>query len=365
MNTGRVRFCQIALFLFLLSVISCNGSRLKIPTIQFQQFDQPRIETRWSGFNVQSMELSMGLVFRFDNPTSVPLPFLGHEFKFVFDGNPSLTVGGTQNGDVVPPNAHKLFTYPIKLNLVRNGQFESVLGRDVPYRFEAGIKISGETEPFVLAYENSVRLPLLPIIQVDTRRTPAILLQGSIKEIDLSAQVNAMKGFVNLLIGIGDPLIAFLGGFNRNAETMWSNFKDGWRQIGSQPAKLADPLNSTITGLRFKIPLIVRNPNRFPIQTPAIRFETGLAGQSPASSFHTVYQNNDPVIPAKVGPRDGTRELSLEGQINWSSLGRGLQPLIDTTNLTVLIKSEMKVDFGYGPADLKFEIRQSPFVFGQ
>ncbi len=158
---------------------------------------------------------------------------------------------------------------------------------------------------------------------------------------------------------IGGSTIGSSVNENRSFITAYSSLMD-------LPSTIINPASSTITGMTFSVPLVVKNQNEFPITAPMLTFEARFAGGTGSLvSSNTEYLNNDPQIPAKNGRLAGRKKLLLRGKIDWSRLGSGLQPLINNQRPLIELRGTLKADLGYGPADVKFILPSLPFQFGQ
>ncbi len=160
--------CGLLLFC-LLNGCAGSGNTPYIPSIQLQGCLPPKFETEWNDFELEKAKLTIGLVYKYDNPTSLPLPIPGHSSTFSLGAQRIQILGTHQDSFTVPPGGSEYKSYEVQIKY--GNSMRSLLGKEVPYKMEAKFELPGQlgrhTGPFVLSYENTVRLPLLPTIKFD------------------------------------------------------------------------------------------------------------------------------------------------------------------------------------------------------
>ncbi len=356
--------------LILFSLLNgCGGSGNihSIPSIQLQGFLPPKFETEWNEFELEKAKLTIGLVYKYDNPTRLPLPIPGHSSTFSLGAQHIQIPGTSQDSFIVPPGASEYKSYKVQIKY--DHSIRNLLGKEVPYKMEAKFELPGQlgshTGQFVLSYQNTVRLPLLPTIKFDPNSNEpfGVKFTGDIDTIDLSAIQNTMQRWKKLteMLPIAVALEAAIdsqhaldtlieGSPIETFDIENQSFTTAYSSLMHLPSTIVNPASSTITGMTFSVPLIVINQNEFPITAPELTFETRFAGDTGSLvSFDTEYLNSDPQIPAKNGRLAGRKKLLIKGKINWSSLGSGLQPLMSNQQaqieLTQLcdVKSTLRV----------------------
>ena len=371
MNMPTLLNVLLANLLMSLTILlsGCGGTQNYLPSIQFYDFSPPKLETKWEHFNAKKLKLTIGLLFKYNNPTSFPLPIPGHEFSFTFDDSRALVIESRKPAFTVPPREEKIVEYAVMVDLanIDNRAIRHLLGRDVPYKLEAKFSLPSQlgsnTDSFVLLYENKTRFPYIPVVEFDQSQRPHIKFTGDIKEIDLSSIRNVMKPFFDnyqnrcdencasvintLLPGLGDLI-------------------NGWDGLLALPSTIIDPIESNITGMTFSIPLVIENPNEFAISAPEIELKTDVTnGDGSVFSFSTDYFQDNPKVPRKIGRENGKQTLNIKGTFDWTKLGIGLQALVLSDGLTVKANGAMKMDLGYGPTDVQFKIEEDvSFRFG-
>jgi hypothetical protein len=274
------------------------------------------------------------------------------------------------------------------------------------------------------SFGDTLRLPLLPIVEPSNEAGQVAFL-GTMERLDLGQLRGAMTpmvdllleanypsqagaGFLQMLDGIrvpsptlNDPsatialsaaMVGFLKGFDPNADDKWEAFraqvapagnvklmdhfvthflkpihatapgdwqafKSNWQTFKSQPAVIEYP-GLRITGLNVRLPVRLRNPNQFPIQAPS----SFLSAQLP-NDYHPIRMRAQPSGSPQI-PAGGSRTLTLELQLDWSSLDQGWHSLIAGQALTPGLEGETTVDLGYGPTTIEIHLPSVPVQFG-
>jgi len=137
------------------------------------------------------------------------------------------------------------------------------------------------------------------------------------------------------------------------SSTAWAPFDeavDGFSDLADIiPDKLVVP-TALPTGLIFRLPLRIENPNHFPIELPAARLMmSGDAGTIFRVQLSAA--DNDPADDGEQAAGTSTRPFELEVEISWSAAGKELLDIIDSDNSTkfdVDPRIELRGDLGYG-----------------
>ena len=273
-------------------------------------------------------------------------------------------------------------TYPLEVTLGGPGSLPTgFLGRDVPFRLEARVTLPGPPgaggQPVTLAYDDTIRLPLFPEVQV--AGIPRMRLLGQIRTVDVSA-------FRDPMLAVGDVVVDHLGWLvdlavatgtlaagDRAALTDPAKrqaFTTGWRRFKNDvPDRVLDLEASVLTGFRFEVPIRVINPNRFRIHAPGafLAAGPGTTPPTPGASLAYVAVQYDgatpddglPTIAPATPTTPGSRGATLVSEFRWTSLvPAGADPLRILGALTTAatrpytIQASITADLGYGPVSV-------------
>lgn len=334
------RLFPIAVLGVLVTSLGCASSNLPV------QMRGLQLESLRPNLGDGSVELVFLLRFRLNNPSSTSLPILAHTASFQLDGE---SVGTVEHlfppGLELPANGSTELDYRVRLD---TGQLDpGMLGRDVEYRFGAEIElpIPTETEPaldalglspqLTLAFEDTLRLPLLP--KVALHGTPSLALVGGTlitvpRTLDL-ALGGAVRGFVvGGLEGVGLSDVA----------DDWGDFLDAVLTPNVDIVKM-----TPITGLQAKVPVRISNPNQFEIELPSLGFDFATAG----GDVWTVTQTpNDGSLAPKDQPGDH-EDVTYESTFSFEGLG---DLVIPSANRTLAV--DAAVDLGHGRTQLELRV---------
>lgn len=182
-------------------------SQLNIPTAGFRGATVKGIQSQASG----GIVVSLGLRFRFTNPYTLPLRIPEHRFGLKINNKPTAGRLSTQPSFAVSPKSDTLVVYDFILDLnSRRLRQMNVLGRDNRYEFEAdvtldlsdyGISLPGGMgrKTFHLSFADSIRLPLLPVVEPATEAAQLRFL-GEMETFDLGVFQQAFTPFIDQLL---------------------------------------------------------------------------------------------------------------------------------------------------------------------
>ncbi len=335
----------------------------------------------------QALTVKMGLKFRYTNPFSFNLPVPRHGYKLFLNNQPNPVFQHETGVFVIPGHGQTDQTYSFTLNL-SSQQFQQLLGKDVPYRFTAafGLPIPGGNQPdrqVRLEHEDSIRLPKFPEVRLASNAAPRIRLLGDVAKLDVKAFRDPMVQVGDLLANNLDGIIDLyllvnnlLGGRNPSTAER-ASFKEGWNKFKNDvPNQIL--VRSNISGLRFELPMSIKNPNQFSIHAPTAVFSlnpSNAPGQSSAISFVALqYTAPDPVIAAGQ-----SMAATLVTEFHWDKLlldannNTIIDPLTafntllrnDTKQINLKLRSDTSVDLGYGPVHVPVTLDLSQLKLGQ
>ncbi|MDX1909359.1 MAG: hypothetical protein SF053_20135 [Bacteroidia bacterium] len=365
-----------------------------VPTVDYRG---ARIRSLEPQVNLQTgqvrAELTLVLSFRYSNPYRRPLLIPAHTFslhmknRFIPNGRELSHLQGNQAAFRVPADGDTVVQYSLRLDLDPLGQMKDFLGRDNYYEFRSDITLDlqdylpggalrqavsaalGDTERDIrLAYGDSIRLPLMPVILPSATKA-RIQLVGEMEKLDFSPLRNGMKPFYNLITGtkvlvyaptmtnpfrtvevnFADHMMTLLSPVAPDAPDAWDNFKDHWADFQAQP--VVEYPGEDITGLRVTIPFVIRNPNDFPIESPEMHalFQLNTA-------YQPVSMEIDPAGSRIIGAGQD-RTMTLSWQLNWNdtfTLPGLLSGQVLPQNPT--LKGSVNVDIGYGMVRVPFSL---------
>jgi hypothetical protein len=317
----------------------------------------------------QSFILTLGIKYRYVNPLNVDLPVSAHAFSLTLD-NQSAPVSTLQSAAfVVPAHGHRDIVYAFPLTISANGingLNASLLGRDVPYQFRATftLPIPQQLVPpqsFSLAFDDTIRLPKLPQVALDTTTPPRIQLLGNLQTVDISGIRDTLSVVGNALANL--PVAGIVTALGVSASDA-QKFKDNWSRLFALPSSVIDPATSSITGVSVEIPLVITNPNQFDITAPAA--SASLINASSGSAITSAglsYASSPSAVPASTTiPANSTRKVSIVTTFSWNNLpatftsANHLITALTTSgsHVDLQLKSDTTIDLGYGPVHIPF-----------
>ncbi|MDX2286809.1 MAG: LEA type 2 family protein [Bacteroidia bacterium] len=136
--------------------------------------------------------------------------------------------------------------------------------------------------------------------------------------------------------------------------SQWEGFK--------QAAPMVVFPGDGIEGVQLEIPLTVQNPNQFPIELPYLA--SGLEWQQGGQLYRPAAMLVEPQGGQTLLGPGQSRTLVLRTELIWKDAG-GLSALIQGGSLSPALRGETRVDLGYGPLKLKFNLQGVPLRLGQ
>lgn len=403
---------QIKFFVGILSVllITMGCGSIKniadlVPTAEFHKFKVKKFEPaiRLEPFKV-SAKMTIGLCFRFHNPYNRELALPAPELQFNIRNHELFAMNRLEDLATLKIPAKKYLDvyYDYEVQMDPESSFLNLLGKDNPYSFKCSMVINlrdyikdsiatrfaNHAIPIVsrfverdvsrykleIVYDDTLRLPLPPVIQPDFTRPPSLGLTGQMETLDLRPIRNIMNPFVKAIrettitvpfdqeVIVIQQILDILSGFDLNLTQEWENFMAGWTDFKNQPV-LKYPGTNT-TGIEIKVPIKVYNPNEFEIECPQFELTT-VADIANANSYIPFYfrqktSSSNPMIAAK-----STKQVWITSGINWNS-GYTLPNILLGTTPTIPhpgVKGAFTYDLGYGTMNIPFSFGVDDFQF--
>lgn len=142
----------------------------------------------------------------------------------------------------------------------------------------------------------------------------------------------------------------FLKHINTNAPDQWEEFIYQWEQFTNNiPDRLEYP-GASVTGIFVEIPFLIKNPNEFSIEAPALFASTDLPSFQPV--VFNIAPTGGPTIAAGK-----ERLMKLQMSLRWGDDDNpGLGWLVNGEVQHPTLKGSTRVDLGYGPVQLDLEV---------
>lgn len=376
----------IVLLLVASSFLSCNRYLSDyIPTVNYRGLRIKSIEPQINP-QTQSVdaELFLQLAFSYSNPYKKPLRIPDHNFS-VWMKNSGLPQGrelahlaGVGSSFVVGPESDTVVQYLLRLDLDPLGQMKDFLGWDNVWEFRSIVTLdlkeylpggalkqafSGvETKRDIpLAFSDSIRLPLPPVIKPQTGAAGQVAWLGQMETLDLKPLRDGMNPFVNLMkntkvqvysptlnnpfrtveVNFADHMMSLLTPVIPAAGDTWDNFNDAWTDFKNKPV-IQYP-GPRVTGLRVTFPFLIYNPNRFPIESPEMDMSARLN-----NSYMPVQMEMTPGSSKIIAPLQN-KAMTLTCRLNWNNTFT-FQGLFSGQALpnNPTFSGNINVDIGYG-----------------
>ncbi len=376
-----------------------------LPTAEFHKFKVKKFEPaiRMEPFKV-SAKMTIGLCFRFHNPYNRELTLPAPELQFNIRNHELLAMNRVEDLATlkIPAKKHLDVYYDYEIQMDPESAFLNLLGKDNPYSFKCTMVINlrdyikdsiatrfaNQAIPIVsrfverdvsrykleIVYDDTLRLPLPPVIQPDLTRPPSLGLKGQMETLDLRPVRNIMNPFVRAIrettitvpidhdVIVIQQMLDILSGFGLDLTQKWDDFVEGWTDFQNQPV-LKYPGTNT-TGIEIKVPIKVYNPNEFEIECPQFEIKT-MSDIDNANSYTPFYVSqkaatSNPMIAAK-----GTKQVWITSGINWNS-GYTLPNIILGTTPAIPhpgVKGAFTYDLGYGSMNIPFSFGVDNFQF--
>ncbi|MEL6670828.1 MAG: hypothetical protein AAFR61_01505 [Bacteroidota bacterium] len=414
----RHPFFLLASLFFLISLSSCRLAE-QLPSVSFRG---PVLEGVQTDLEEKALEVRLGLKFLFKNPFNQALPIPEHQFTMKLNGGGFPGNQSQQSAFTVPAKGQKMVTYTFVFDLHPDHELGNLnlLGRDNVYRFETvvnlnlkelGIKLPGalansplNQQKLRFDMEDTIRLPLLPVLQASTQPARMQFL-GELEEVDLSPIKDGMSPIVNTFldatydsrytdpfvkmlvetkvgnVNVGNYIVnTFLGAeamdewiqfktmmspgkvnimnhliksfLGNQAYQNWLDFKAQWEAFQEAPLRFSYP-GVGVTGLRLEIPLKIYNPNFFPIEAPYLMMGARQNQVYPLKMETLVQGSNQPRL---IPPRQSV-QMKVAMEVDWVAGSQQLLPwLSGATELMTRLTGQTRMDVGYGPMNLQMDL---------
>ena len=309
-----------------------------LPVAQMRGLHLRRVEP---DFQTRSVKIELDVRFRLNNTLSVPIPIPDHTAQFRLAGVDMGTVSAQlPSGGTVPASGFANLDYRVHIDTGLLPQ--SVLGRDVPYRFSASLGFGSLGIPMddvVLWIEDALRIPLLP--QAQLIDAPSLkLLGGEVnrvpREIDLNFLAGLRDGLAELvyLAAPGDA------SEKEDARNSWLEMFDAMVDVSPEVELVR---TTPVTGMELEIPVKIHNPNLFEIALPSLAVDFDAGGKN--------------VWTVKQSPSSGSLGATGSRSVTYTSTFHfdGLDELALPTSAPELA-IDASVDLGHGATELPIRI---------
>ncbi|MGQ1784304.1 hypothetical protein [Saccharicrinis sp. GN24d3] len=181
----------------------------------------------------------------------------------------------------------------------------------------------------------------------DSRREQWENFVSKVKDMDPSGK-NIMDHFVKTYAKpvVGNQVVA-----------NWNTFKQHWGNFVDEDLLVSYP-GKNIYGIKVEIPFKIYNPNYFPVEAPSF-FNHFKSGNWQPLLFQAVPKDGNTTIKAR-----SDKEMSLTMQLDWSKSNEGILDFITGNPTSYKMEGETKIDLGYGPMTIVYELPLVPIQPG-
>lgn len=390
------------LYCFLLGLTLPGCSTIRglndiVPTAEFHKFKIKGFEphVRMDPFKI-SATLNLGLCFRIKNPYNRELRLPAPDLEFKIRNKTVMALNRPEDLATLKIRPKKFLDvyYDYRIELDPETQFGSLLGKDNPYRFRCTMvfnlkeyirdstvsqiadialpRLSGLANrdlsrfKLELVYDDTLRLPLPPVISPDMTQSPRVSFAGEMESFSIKPATDLLQPFVQTFRDgtvsipfVGDVVvinhvIEVLNLLGLDVSNKWENLLEAWSQLRQQPIIQYPGPNTT--GVQIQIPVIIHNPNEFEIECP--QYNVGVFSNMENTSGYQPFFFDQKVAsgPNMIGPL-ANKKVWIRSGINWDK-GYTIPAILSGTTPSPIqpgIKGAFTYDLGYGAMNIPFQ----------